>query len=78
MTNFGEQQTYDYQLKPPCRSQIIPCHIKTYLFIIYILPVYSSKETMTHDFFCIIWASTKSKESGEKNHIKQALLLKGD
>lgn len=56
-------------LKQPCRSQIIQSHIKTYLFIIYILPVYSSKETMTHDFFCIIWASTKSKESGGKKKI---------
>lgn len=57
-------------MKPPCRSQTMQCHTKTYLFIIYILPVYSSKETVTHYFFCIIWASTKSKESwGKKQHM---------
>lgn len=43
---------------------------KTYLFIIYILPVYSSKETVSHNFFSIIWSSTKA--IGKKCELQKA------
>lgn len=55
------------------RNKTIDCYMKTYLFIIYILPVYSSKETVPHNFFCIIWAPTKT-EKRKKLHITQIFL----